>query len=185
MLKKKTLIILLLSLHLSFCLKQNDFCSIKQKEYKCQGIFIHKCGTDLCAKNKTDCFEYIQKNLNSKQLLGKQAKINNLKEKNKMALFKKNIKQCDYKFRVDDFCLSVKHCTETKISPTSLGYKKIFFKVICKCPSKQSYRCGKYCTTDSTACNYYKSNVKDRKYNNIKKCVDLKISTAKSFFSIF
>ena len=76
MMKKKTLIILLLSLHLTLCLKQNDFCSIKQKEYKCRGIFIHKCGTDLCAKNKTDCSEYIQKNLNSKQLLGKQTTIN-------------------------------------------------------------------------------------------------------------
>ena len=35
--------------------------------------------------------------------------------------------------------------------------RKVTHKIDCKCPSKQSFKCGKICASDSNACDYYQA----------------------------
>jgi len=82
------------------------------------------------------------------------------------------------------FCLNRRNCTEKKISPTGLGYKYINFKVDCKCPSKQSFRCDQFCTAHSDACDYYRLNSKiSNQFSIMNECVKENMLRVNSFFS--
>ena len=63
-LNKTSLILLLfiIALNKTFCIKSSDFCGLKQKLDECQGLFSYKCGSDVCAKNITDCNLFLQMN---------------------------------------------------------------------------------------------------------------------------
>ena len=50
----------------------------------------------------------------------------------------------------------------------------------CKCPTNQSFICGKYCAFNSVSCDFYKKNGK--KFDNIKDCENHNTTAIFSFF---
>jgi hypothetical protein len=202
MLKKSTLIIFILALHLIFGLKSTDYCIRKQKEckgyydkqqnyhtkckpVKCNGKFNIECGgeSNICTSNKIKCTKY----KNSLSLFFKiisEIKNNDplfaakyLTEKNKIQIFNKHIKDCQnkiYKFKSNDFCLNGQNCVETRKELIGFGfnYRKITLTktIDCKCPASKSFKCGKYCTTNSITCDYYKLFENQNQFTNITEC---------------
>jgi hypothetical protein len=61
------------------------------------------------------------------------------------------------------------------------GYRKISQQIECKCPIKQSFRCGKLCTTDSAACDYIKSKENKKYFLKIKDCANHNSTYFKSY----
>ena len=189
---KIILILFLITLNLIFCMKSKDFCGLNQKEDECQGLFNYKCGSDMCAKNITDCTELLK--MNSYLILLLKNKIIHTKqidkfklESEKIQTFYKNIKKCDIKFKSNDICLNGANCVEKRLSNTKkFGYKYVIYEVGCKCPTNHNYICGQYCFTDLETCNYYKSIEKiSKNFKKIKKCGNHKTSEIikPSFFS--
>ena len=187
MINKNALIIIFLTLNLTFSLKSNDFCSLELKEHKFFGLYTYKCELYLCSKNETECNRYKMMNYYSNLLFkfetfdqeySKKYETKKLFEK-----FNKNIKKCEYKFEINNFCLNGENCIEKKITPTGYGYQYLNYKVKCKCPQEKSFECDQYCTSDSNACDYYKSNIKINKH--FTKCGNQNSSTIRSFFSIW
>jgi hypothetical protein len=197
MFSKKSIIFLFLALHLAIGLKSIDFCTSKQQEckgiydknqnyqikcepIKCHEPFSYKCGFNICTSNKTKCEEYTKMNVYMKIALKSNvvSLINEEKYlvgRKKLDLFRKNIPNCQkkpYKFESNDFCVSGIYCTEVRIDPKGFGYfHKMRKQIDCKCPAGKSFKCGKYCTTDSIACDYYKSNENNNKcFDKIKDC---------------
>jgi hypothetical protein len=162
--KLKIIILFLATLNSILCIESSDFCILKQNEQECHGLFSFKCKSSVCARNNISCTEYIQMKSYIKFLKNKPVDFDlvnkYLKESNKTRLFNRHIKKCEYKFEADDFCLNRRICHEKRISATGFGFKYINFRVDCKCPSKQSFKCGKFCTAHSDACGYYKLNLK-------------------------
>lgn len=196
-------------IHLTFSLKSSNFCMIKQQTcrgiydethqkyqtkcefIKCFGKFNFNCGlnNNICSKNLTECNEYnkILLNNNIKILIGLEPslniKINN--EKDKIKNFNKHIQSCKntiYKLNTNDFCLNGLNCFEKIITPTGFGYKYMNKKIDCKCPANNSFKCDKYCSTDSIACDFFKSN--KTLFKNINKCGNNNVSILRSYFSI-
>ena len=86
-------------------------------------------------------------------------------------MFKMNIQVCNYKiykFDQNDFCVNGQNCVEKFVSPTALGYNYVKRKIVCKCPNEKEFKCGKYCTKDSIACDLFKLN--KTLFVNINKC---------------
>ena len=182
----KTLIILvLITFNSIFCIKSKDFCSLRQNEHKCHGLFGYKCKSSVCASDIISCTQYKQMNSYIKYLKNKpidyELANKYLKESNKITIFNRNIKICDYKFKENDFCLNIKNCFEKKISPIDFGYKYINFRLDCKCSFKKGFICDQYCTVHSDACDYYKFNSNISK--NFTKCRKQHVKHG-SFFSI-
>ena len=188
--KIKILVVYLLTIHEAiFCIRSNDFCGLRKELDECQGLYNHKCVSAICTKKIIDCTDYLKMNTYLKSMLTNKVIDTKLVEKflktnNKIIIFNNKIKNCDYKFEANDFCLNRKYCTEKKISPTGFGYKNINFKVDCKCPSKQSFRCDQFCTAHSDACDYYRLNSKISNQFSIKnECVKDNMLRVNSFFS--
>ena len=204
MFNKKILIICLLKLHLALALKSANFCTLKQKvckgyydtkqkyQTKCDLIecsdetFSLKCSKDICSNNKTECHKY--KQLNSYFTNSKFSK-KYFQTKMNFDTFNKNIKECNkkiYKLNTNDFCLLGLVCVKKQVSPTSLGYNYVNKKIDCKCPNEKSFKCAKFCTKDSTACNYSKSNNNNNNNKtfiaNVKSCDNGNVSFLKYFF---
>ena len=198
MLQKSTVIVFMLALHLIYGLKSTDYCIQKQKEckgyydnqqnyhtkckpVKCNGKFSIQCGdkSNICTNQKIKCTKYDnalslffkiidQKRTNDQYLTEKKKKIQ---------IFNKHIKDCQnkiYKFKSNDFCLNGKNCVEIRKELTGFGFNyrkiKITKKIDCKCPASKSFKCDKYCTTDSIACDYYKSLKIQNQFSNINEC---------------
>jgi hypothetical protein len=187
MINKSTLIILFFTLNLTFSLKSIEFCGLKLYDQKCFGLYKYKCEKYLCSKNETECNRYKLKNYYTNLLFKFEnfdVEYSKKYEKKKwFEKFNKNIKKCEYKFEANNFCVNGKNCVEKKITPTGYGYQYINYKVKCKCPQEKSFECDQYCTTDSTTCDYYKSNKKINK--DFAKCGNENSSTVKPFFSIW
>ena len=180
MVNRKILFILFISIQLVFSLKSDYLCRLEQivckgfydskQQYKtkcklvdCSSSFSTKCGINTCSRNRTECQEYKKFNSYVHTWIGKQAALNPkmtdmyLKERATLHAFNKDIKACKkrmYKLESNDFCLNGFVCAE-KLS-LSFGYTLIKKKIDCKCPNKNSYKCGIYCTKDSIACDYIK-----------------------------
>ena len=59
-------------------------------------------------------------------------------------------------------------------------------EIDCKCPSEKSFKCGKYCTKDSIACDKYKSYENNNHDSfNIKDCGNQNVITHRSFFQVW
>jgi len=182
------LLIFLIAFNLIFCIKPSDFCGLKQKLDECQGLFSYKCGSDVCAKNITDCNLFLQ--MNSYLILLLKIKLIDTKqvdkyklESKKILTFNKHVKKCDIKYRVRDFCLNGRNCTEKKLSNTKLGYKYVTYEADCKCPESHIFSCGKYCSSSFESCNYFKSNEKiSKNFKKISKCGNQKMSSVMSTF---
>ena len=211
MFNKKILIICLLKLHLALALKSANFCTLKQKvckgyydtkqkyQTKCDLIecsdetFSLKCSKDICSNNKTECNRYKKLNSNMYILIGKQAALNPkmtdqyLEERKSLQIFNKNIQVCNYKiykFDQNDFCVNGVNCVEKIISSFGLGYNYVNKKIDCKCPNEKSFKCAKFCTKDSIACDYSKSNNNNKTFiANVKNCDNGNNSFLKYFFS--
>jgi hypothetical protein len=181
----KTIILFLITLNSTLCIESNDFCILRQNEHKCHGLFSYKCKPSVCSRNNISCIEYKQMNSFIKYFKNKPIDLElankYLKESKEITIFNKNIKKCDYRFEANDFCLNRTNCYARKISPTGFGFKYIHFKVDCKCPSKQSFKCDQLCTVHSDACDYYKLNTEISK--NVTKCRKQRDKLG-SFFSI-
>jgi hypothetical protein len=203
MFNQKSVIILFFTFNLTTSLKTTDFCILNQQEckgfydrkenyhtkcdlIKCHGNeFRHQCEFSICSRNK--CDEYKQSTTFKNILFLRQpitpilvSSISN--EKNKIKLFKENIKYCKnklYKFDSNDFCLNGRNCKTVHLA---YGYNRKTKKVDCKCPSKQSFKCDKYCTTDSNACDYFKKN---KNLENINDCGNQNTTTFSSNFIIW
>jgi hypothetical protein len=158
---------------------------------KCFGKFHFNCGlnsNNICSKNLTECNEYnkIILNKNVKILIGLEPSLNikiNNNEKDKIKNFNKHIQNCKntiYKLNTNDFCLNGLNCMERFVSPTALGYNYVKRKIDCKCPNEKGFKCGKYCTKDSNACDFLKSN--KTSFVNIDKCGNNNVSIFRSFF---
>jgi hypothetical protein len=205
MFKKKILIFLCLLFHLTFGLKSADFCILKQKECKgfydrkqnykikcnptkCNGKLSYDCESNICSKNESECDEY--KNVDAYWKL-----INMIKTKdiriapkiseaiNKIESFKKEIKDCQlkpYNFKENDFCSNGQNCFEIKKELKGFGFNYRSFitklKIDCRCPKRQSFRCGNYCSIDSIACDYFKS-INEFNFVNFKYCVNYNITS--------
>jgi len=185
------LIIFVLILHLAASLKPNDFCIRKQQEckgfydrkhnyhtkcelIKCNGSFKNDCGFNICSKNKNNCNHYFY--VYSKLALAIPLAIEFLftlkdfEKKEKFQLFNKpDCKNEIYKFESKDFCSNEGNCfmINNYLNRFALN-RKITHKIDCKCPSKQSFKCGKYCTANSIACGFIESNL--IKIKNIAAC---------------
>jgi hypothetical protein len=198
MFNTKSLIILSLSLHLTICLKTTDLCFLKQqdckgfydeqqnyqtkcKPIKCHDNLTYECKSKLCTRNKLECNEYNHLQSYMNILLEQQAfnpllAVQNQKEINNFKNFNKNIKLCQnkvYKFKSNDFCLNGKNCIEKNLGKSfDVYHHKMTKQIDCRCSVKQSFKCGKYCATDSIACDYYnKSKLINQNLNrSIKDC---------------
>ena len=205
MIKKISFIFLfLLAFHLTICLKSTDFCiSKRQKEckgyydrhkqyqikcntIKCHGTFSFDCESNICSKNKIECDEY--KNVDAFAKLV--SLIDDLryapkksKTINEIESFKKKIKNCQlkpYNFKKNDFCINGQNCFEIKKEMKGFGfnYRSLLTKkkIDCRCPKRQSFRCGNYCSIDSIACDFYnKSN--EFNFASIKYCENYNITS--------
>jgi hypothetical protein len=189
MLNKKFIVILLLKLHLTiFCLKPTEFCILRQQEckgfydrsqnyqikcnkVKCHGTFKHACESNICSNNVTVCEDYSKMNMKQNILLSKQVlnlvfALRHMQERENIKSFKNQFKDCKnkvYEFKSNDFCVNGNNC---KII---LGYRyQVTRPSNCRCPRKKSFECDKYCTTNSIACDYYKSMRNKKQFANIK-----------------
>jgi hypothetical protein len=196
MFEKKSLIVVFLALHLTISLKIKDFCLRKQEEckgyydekqiykikcnpIKCHGKIDYDCGSNLCSKGSSECEKYIKFDEDFKTLIRTKPidpvlAVKHLEKRKKYNSFTKRIKQClikVYEFDSNDFCLNGKVCMETRKFLKGLGYHLVKKQVACKCSSELSFKCDKFCTKNSNACDFYKSN-KNTKYfnNNINNC---------------
>jgi hypothetical protein len=199
-------IILFFTLNLTISLKTTDFCILNQQE--CKGFYDrkenyytkcdlikchdneyrHQCELNICSRNKCDEYKHKQ-SITFKNLLFLRQPITPIlvssvsKEKYKIKLFKENIKYCKnkiYKFDSNDFCVNGRNCKTIQLG---YGYNQKTKKVDCKCPSKQSFKCGKYCTTDSNACDYF--NKKHKNLANIDDCGNQNTTSFSSNFIIW
>jgi len=208
MFKIKILIILLLKLHLTIGIKTANFCRLEQKvchgyydskeKYqtkcnliKCSENYNIKCSINTCSNSKTECKKYKQLNSYVHILLGKQEAhnntITNINRKEILEKFNVDIKNCEkniYKFEANNFCLIRLNCFEKIRKATSLGYNYMNKRIDCKCPSELGFKCGKYCTTDSNACDYNREHIKTLLFSKINKC-DNDININSSFFRSF
>jgi hypothetical protein len=208
MFNKKILIILLIKLHLALALKSANFCILKQKvckgyydtkqnyQTKCDLVECSderfKCSKDICSNNKTECNKYRKLNSNMFILIGKQAALNPKKtdqyfeERKSLQIFNKNLQVCKnkiYKFEKNDFCVNGVNCVEKIISSIGLGYNYVNKRIYCKCPNEKSFKCAKYCTKDSSACDYSKLNNNNKTFiSNINSCNNGNVSFLRSFF---
>ncbi len=190
MIKKISLILLFLTIHLTISLKSTDFCIPKQQKecnesyisnkikcntIKCHGTFSYDCGSDICSNNMTECKKYNDKKsflknaFRTRIMLILSVSVKQLKEENDFELLNKQIKECGkeedivYKFKSADFCLNKRSCRVI----IRYRHQKINEKIDCKCPKEQSFKCDIYCTSDSLACDYYKSNKNKQYFQNI------------------
>jgi hypothetical protein len=176
------IILFVLILHLVATLKPNDFCIRKQQEcvfydskhnyhskcelIKCNGSFKNDCGFNICSKNKKKCNHYFY--VYSKLALAIPTvdaffALKDFEKQKKFQFFNKQIPDCKneiYKFESKDFCSNEKgNCfvINNYLNRFALN-RKITHKIECKCPSKQSFKCGKYCASNSIACAFIESN---------------------------
>jgi len=176
-------LIFVLTLHLAATLKPNDFCIRKQQEckgfydrkhnyhiqcelIKCNGAFKNDCGFSICSKNENNCINYnyfYLKLAMTTPAIDAFFAIKDFEKQKKFRLFNKQIPGCKnkiYKFESKDFCTNEKgNCfvINNYFNRFALN-RKITHKFDCKCPSKQSFKCGKYCAANSIACDFIKSN---------------------------
>ena len=196
MFSKKIIILLFLTVHLTLSLKPTEFCIIKQKEckgyhdknqiyntncslIKCHGKLKYECvSNNLCSKNKIGCQHFVEFDAYLKlinKLKYKSAKYSEVIKE--MKNFKKILKECPkmiYAIVSNDFCLNGKNCFEIKNDLIGFGYNyrklKTAEKIDCKCPKRQSFKCGEYCSTSSIACDYHKSAKNEKLISQIKDC---------------
>ncbi len=207
MLNKKSVIFLFLALQLTLSLKSTDYC-IKQQEckkmnetnkmhhtkcsfIKCNGKLNYECFSDICTKNEIECKNLIQadsfmKKMNTLKIYIPKFADRHSKITNKIKSFKKDIKKCEnniYKFGPNNFCINGQNCIEVIKDMKGFGfnYRKLttFKKIDCKCPSKKSFKCGKYCASDSLACDFFKSNENEKHLSNISDCGNHNVTTYK------
>jgi hypothetical protein len=201
MIKKISLILLILTIHLTISLKSTDFCIPKQQKeckgyydrhqkyqikcntIKCHGTFNYDCGSDICSNNMNECKKYNKIKLIQNQSFRTRIVLTlttkHLMEKNDFELLNKQIKDCEYriyKFNSNDFCLNGKDCRIIDY----YRHKKIIKQIDCQCPNKQSFKCEKYCTIDSLACDFYKSKENKQYFQNITLCGNHDITTFKT-----
>lgn len=188
MFNKKILVILFLIFNLTLSLKSINFCKLEQKVCKgyydtkqkyqtkcglndCPKKFSIKCSINICSNNKTECKVFKQLNSYVNYVLEKEDKINpKIEERNK---FIKHTEVCEnkiYKYDSNDFCFAGMSCIKRFVSLSGLGYNYANKKIDCKCPIEYSFKCGRYCTIDSNACDYYKSNENKILFSKINKC---------------
>jgi hypothetical protein len=202
--KLSLILLFLLKLNLTTGLKSTDFCNPKEKKeckgyydrnktyqikcdtIKCHGTFSYDCGSEICSKNEIDCDEY--KNVDAyTKLVSLMENLRHAPKKskkiNEIELFKKKIKNCQlkpYNFKKNDFCLNGQNCFEIKKELKGFGfnYRSLItkLKIDCRCPKRQSFKCGDYCSIDSIACDYFKS-INESNFRNIKYCVNYNITT--------
>ena len=195
--KKFLIIIVLLKVHLAIGLKSRDFCIRNQVcgKKKCPLIkcpdktFSNDCGSNICSKNITECKKYnygkfyLSIKLEAKIMPAVSAK--HLMEKKRFKLFNKQIKECEYKLnklKSADYCLNGINC----IIINRFKYHKYHKQIDCECPSEQSFKCGKYCTKDSLACDFYTQNKNKKHYfQYITHCGNDNITTFKTNFIIW
>jgi hypothetical protein len=212
MFNKKSLIVLFLTLHLTNGLKSTDFCIQKQNEckgfydkhenyfikcnpIKCHGKLSFDCGSNVCSKDKTECYEYSQLNLYMKMLMERQTvntlvAVKYLTDGKQFKIFNKEIKDCAikkiYNFQANDFCVNGKNCIEMRKVMKGFGYNYVTKQIDCKCPIKLNFKCGKYCTSDSNACDYYKS-MKNENHSlaNVNDCGNQHVTFLRSYFNLW
>jgi hypothetical protein len=204
MIYKKSLVFLL-TLHLVATLKNIDFCIRKQQEckgfydiqhnyhiqcdlIKCNGAFKNDCGFNICSKNKNNCnhYFYFYSNLaltipNIDAFFA----LRDFEKQKKFQLFNKQIPDCKneiYKFESKDFCSNKGNCFMINNYFNRLAInRKITHKIDCKCPSKQSLKCGKNCATNSIACDFINSN---KIKNKINECDNKNITFSRHIYGI-
>jgi hypothetical protein len=188
----KNSLIFLLTLHLVATLKPNDFCIRKQQEckgfydrkhnyhnkcelMKCIGTFKNDCGFNICSKYKNNCVHYFNIYTNlalSIPSIDAFFALKDFEKQKKFHLFNKQIPDCNkyqiYKFESKDFCSNEDNCFMINNYFKRFSHNlQITNKIVCNCPSKQSFKCGKYCTTNSIACDFFRS---DKIKNKIIDC---------------
>ena len=167
------------------CLKSNNFCELdsEKHQHQCHGSFSFKCAAKICAKNQADSIEYRQMIENLKIYSAKNETKKYLKEMIKYKVIKNSFKKCELKPPniANDFCIV------RKMPPNiGIGYKVYkFSNVECECPTEElSFRCGRYCTIDSTTCSYLSKNSKIIKFIS-NKCDCQKTSNQSNFLTFF
>jgi len=159
MFHKKILITLFLAVHLTLSLKSSDFCiltqqkeckgyydkhetyRIKCRQMKCHGKFNHDCGLNICSNNNIECENHNQFELYMN-----------------LIFYVKECQEKKYEFNSNDFCLN-NNLIQQNCNNLHDHH------------SKQSFICGKYCTIDSMACDFYKSNENKKYFTNINNCL--------------
>ena len=182
--KISVLIIIAEIIVFSNSLLSSRFCKISQKkcigsydlsnkyninctDIKCNGKHKYKCGQDTCATSRSECDTYLELTnlINSysmvfyKYLVFQTASMTKfVQEREKLKIFNSKLSECSfnrYKFNSTDFCLNGKNCVEKHKFFKSKRIDFISKKINCKCSDRLSYHCGKYCTINNIACDYF------------------------------
>ena len=146
-------------------LKLNDFCRATDlvctghynkfykytqscRKIRCSGEYSYECGTEFCAKEKSNCDDILQFNLimNTIDL--------NHKFKNS---FLNQIQKCSIDLlkptfeKKNEICSNIGYCYTNDYSAAK--------KIACPCIGKLNYVCGgKFCTKNSLVCDYVLNN---------------------------
>ena len=152
--------------------------------------YIHKCGTDKCAKNKTDCDDYIIIRKYFKRFISKSnfaipidlSIMSEMmaKRKNKFKKFETHIKECPetlsnfkYVFQTKDICMRRKKCYKSSNRSNGVAHSQAYIKINCPCDGRQSYECEKdFCTPNKLVCNAAKQSriLNSQQFDSIQRC---------------
>jgi hypothetical protein len=205
MIKKISLILLILSITFAISLKSTDFCIPKQqkeckgyydrhKKYqikcntiKCHGTFSYDCGSDICSINMTECKKYNQIKHIINNPFRERIVLSFFKQlvvDKTFKLFNMHIEECKYRlyrFKVADYCLNGRNCRIIHQS----RHRKIIEIIDCYCPDERNFKCGEYCTIDSLACDFYRSNQNKKYFRKVSQCANQNTTTLKTNHMIF
>jgi hypothetical protein len=151
--------------------------------------YIHKCGPDKCAKNKTDCDDFItiRKYLRSfifKSNIGMPIDVIGLemmaKRINNFKKFETKIKECPktlsnfkYVFQTKDICMRRKKCYKSSNRLNGVTHPQAYIKIDCPCDGRHIYECEKdFCTPNKLVCNAAKRarKLNRQQFDSIQRC---------------
>jgi hypothetical protein len=149
MLNKILIITLIVSINSILSLKSIDLCySI---DSICKGNYNYKCTKDICSLNKNTCYSYYS------NFIGYQ-EFRSLKY---VTLIHKNIKACEYKLNLQDYCLKMTKCSKSNpIVWSPFNYYSQLIVTNCKCEGMHSFECGRFCTLSKKYCDLIQIKIK-------------------------
>lgn len=157
-------LILMITFNECLCLRTSDLCKQNSDStINCYDSFENKCNQDYCTINKQACDDFLS-------LMIYVNLTESLKIKQTVSSMIQLIKPCRNKkpMMSINFCANSFACfkKDSRLSAkTSIGFNRSIF---CPCVGEFRFKCNKYCTINSKACDSLK--MLKRLPENVKKC---------------
>ena len=156
-------LILMITFSECLCLRTSDLCKLNSDSTNCYESFENKCNQDYCTINKQACDDFLS-------LMIYVNLTESLKIKQTVSSMIQLIKPCRNKKPIIsiNFCTNSLACfkKDSRLSAkTSIGFNRSIF---CPCVGEYSFKCNKYCTINSKACESLK--MLKKLPENVKKC---------------